>query len=129
MLIGERLRQLRQQRGMTRADMEQSSGLLRSFITRVELGYSIPTLETLERFAAALEVPLYWLFYAEESEGASTRPCRRASDPKPPLQLKPSDNEVRFLMKLAEATGRSVEPDPAFLVDFARQIVLGKPEN
>ncbi len=131
MLIGERLRQLRQQRGLSRGDIEQASGLMRSYITRVELGQSVPTLEALERFAAALEVPLYWLFYVEESDGQPTAwACPRSPLSKPQQQpLKPSDGEARFLMKLAELTGRRVEADPAFLLDFARQLALGKPEN
>src|SRR5580658_7676893 len=74
MLIGERIRHLREERGLSRADIEQATGLLRSYVCRVELGQSIPSLEALERFAAALEVPLYWLFYAEEPDDNATGP-------------------------------------------------------
>jgi transcriptional regulator with XRE-family HTH domain len=114
---------------MTRADIEQLSGLLRSYITRVELGQSIPSLETLERFAAALEVPLYWLFYVEEPDGRPALPCSRPMPEKARSAVRPSSDDTRFLMKLAEMTGRRVEPDPAFLLDFARQLALGKPQN
>src|SRR5215470_10091928 len=62
-VIGERLRTLRQQKGFSQGDLERASGLLRCYISRVELGYTVPSLETLERFAAALDVPLYRLFY------------------------------------------------------------------
>lgn len=128
MLIGERLQQLREERGMTRADIERSSGLLRSYIARVELGQLVPSLEALERFAAALEVPLYWLFYVEESQDGSVPPHPRRHVPRT-QEGKPSGEESRFLMKLAQTTGRRVESDPAFLLDFARQLALGKPEN
>jgi len=129
MLIGERLRQLRQERGLTRADVEQSSGLLRSYITRVELGQSVPTLEALERFAAALEVPLYWLFYVEDAHG-DLAPRGPRLRPKPDQQeATASGSEARLLMRLADLTGRRVDTDPAFLLDFARQFALGKPEN
>ncbi|HEV3276275.1 MAG TPA: helix-turn-helix transcriptional regulator [Terriglobia bacterium] len=129
MLIGERIRHLREERGLSRADIEQATGLLRSYVCRVELGQSIPSLEALERFAAALEVPLYWLFYAEEPDDNATGPRFRpdAAQPQPERQL--SGGDARFLMKLAELTGRRVEADPAFLLDFARQQALGKPEN
>jgi transcriptional regulator with XRE-family HTH domain len=129
MLIGERLQQLREERGMTRADVERSSGLLRSYVARVELGQLIPSLEALERLASALEVPLYWLFYVEESEDGSLPPYPRRHSPKALQEGKPSGDEARFLMKLAQMTGRRVESDPAFLLDFARQLALGKPEN
>jgi transcriptional regulator with XRE-family HTH domain len=114
---------------MSRADLEQSSGLLRTYITRVELGQSVPTLEALERFAAALEVPLYWLFYAEEvdSDSARPHPCPAAEKVRP--ESRASGSEARLLLRLAELTGRRVETDPAFLLDFARQVALGKPEN
>lgn len=114
---------------MTRADVEQCSGLMRSYITRVELGQSVPSLEALERFAAALEVPLYWLFYVEEADGDWARPSL-APRPKPVQhESKTPSGEERLLMRLAELTGRHVETDPAFLLDLARQFALGKPEN
>lgn len=129
MLIGERLQQLREERGMTRADVERSSGLLRSYVARVELGQLVPSLEALERFASALEVPLYWLFYVEESQDASVPLHPRRHTLQPREEGRPSGDESRFLMKLAQMTGRRVESDPAFLLDFARQLALGKPEN
>ena len=43
--------------------MERKTGLLRCYISRVENGYTIPKVDTLENFARALEVPLYQLFY------------------------------------------------------------------
>ena len=61
--IGLRLRQLREQRGLSQADIEQKAGLVRCYISRVENGCKLPSLRTLERFAFALDVPLYRLFY------------------------------------------------------------------
>lgn len=126
MLIGERIRQLREERGLSRADIEQASGLVRSYICRVELGQVIPSLEALERFAAALEVPLYWLFYVGDADSGSAYPRPTA---KKPLEAEPSDGEARLLMKLAQLTGTRVKAGPAFLLDLARQLALGKPEN
>jgi transcriptional regulator with XRE-family HTH domain len=63
MVIGDRLRALREQRNMSQGDVEKRMGLLRVYISRVENGHTVPALETLEKFARALEVPMYVLFY------------------------------------------------------------------
>lgn len=63
MLIGNRLRSLREDKKLSQADIEKRSGLLRCYISRVENGYTIPAIKTLEKLAGALEVPLYQIFY------------------------------------------------------------------
>jgi len=63
MAIGARLRQLREQRGMSQGDVEKLTGLLRCYTSRVEHGHTVPLLDTLEKYAAAFGVPLYRLFY------------------------------------------------------------------
>jgi transcriptional regulator with XRE-family HTH domain len=73
MLIGQRIRQLREQKGLSQGDLEAATGLLRGYISRVENGHTVPSLETLERFAAALDVPLYQLFYTAEGGPAAAR--------------------------------------------------------
>lgn len=62
MNIGERIRTLRERKGLTQGDIEKRSNLLRCYISRVENGHTIPTLENLERFSRVLEVPLCTLF-------------------------------------------------------------------
>jgi len=63
MLIGDRLRAIREAKGLSQGDIEERSGLKRSYISRVENGHTVPSVETLEKLARALEVPLYQLFY------------------------------------------------------------------
>jgi transcriptional regulator with XRE-family HTH domain len=63
MLIGQRLRELREAQNLSQGDVEKRSGLFRSYISRVESGHTVPTIETLEKYAGALNVPLYRLFY------------------------------------------------------------------
>ena len=63
MLIGTRLRQLREQKQLSQGDIEERTGLLRCYVSRVENGHTVPSLETLERFAGVLDVPLYQLFF------------------------------------------------------------------
>jgi transcriptional regulator with XRE-family HTH domain len=66
MLIGERIRALREKRGLTQGDIEKRAGLLRCYTSRVENGHTVPSLETIEKIARALELPLYQLFYDGE---------------------------------------------------------------
>src|SRR6202051_3651813 len=66
MIIGERLRELREEKKLSQGDIEEKTGLLRCYISRIENGHTIPAVETLEKFAHALEVPMYQLFYDGE---------------------------------------------------------------
>ena len=63
MIIGDRLRALREEKRLSQGDIEKRTGLLRCYISRVENGHTVPAIETLEKMARALEVPLYQLFY------------------------------------------------------------------
>jgi transcriptional regulator with XRE-family HTH domain len=66
MIIGDRLRSLREVKKFSQGDIEKRTGLLRCYISRVENGHTVPAVETLEKFARALEVPLYQLMYDGE---------------------------------------------------------------
>jgi transcriptional regulator with XRE-family HTH domain len=66
MEIGERLKALREQRDMSQGDVEKRTGLLRCYISRVENGHTVPAIETIEKLARAMEVPMYALFYEAE---------------------------------------------------------------
>lgn len=66
MVIGDRLRSLRDQKNLSQGDIEERTGLLRCYISRVENGHTVPAIETLEKMARAMGVPLYQLFYDGE---------------------------------------------------------------
>jgi transcriptional regulator with XRE-family HTH domain len=66
MIIGERLRALREAKKFSQGEIEKRTGLLRCYVSRVEHGHTVPNVETLEKFARALEVPTYQLFYEGE---------------------------------------------------------------
>ena len=66
MIIGDRLRALREQKNFSQGEIEKRTGLLRCYVSRVENGHTVPAVETLEKFARALEVPMYQLFYDGE---------------------------------------------------------------
>jgi transcriptional regulator with XRE-family HTH domain len=73
MEIGRTLRAMREAKLLSQGDIERETGLLRAYISRVENGHTIPSIETLEKFARVLNIPLYKLF----TNGAS------AEAPKP----------------------------------------------
>src|SRR5208283_4090964 len=80
MIIGTRLKKLREERNLSQGDIEKRTGLLRCYISRVENGHTVPSLETLERLAAALELPLYQL----STKGTSHLRCRTLANARRP---------------------------------------------
>jgi transcriptional regulator with XRE-family HTH domain len=63
MIVGYRLRELREAKKLSQGEIESRTGLLRCYISRVENGHTVPSMETLEKLARGLEVPMYQLFY------------------------------------------------------------------
>jgi transcriptional regulator with XRE-family HTH domain len=121
MIIGDRLRELRQEKKLSQGDIEKRTGLLRCYISRVENGHTVPAIVTLEKLARALEVPLYQLFY----EGKEP--------PKLPNLLKrrtPDDSvwgssgkHAIYLHKLIKCLSKAVEPDRKLLMAMAQKMI------
>ena len=122
MLIGERLRQLREQRGLSQGDVEKASGLLRGYISRVENGHTVPTLETLERFAVALDVPLYRLFYTVEDTPQAPNLTTRKTLEELADHLGTLGSDARFLLKLKGLVCKMVDSDRALFLVVARKL-------
>src|SRR6266704_2016186 len=81
MIIGERLRVLREEKKFSYVEIENRTGLLRCYVSRVENGHTVPAVDTLEKFARALEVPMYQLFHdGEEPPKLPNLPKRKSSD-------------------------------------------------
>jgi len=74
MEIGRKLRQLREDKHLSQGDIEERTGLLRCYTSRVENGYTVPSVSTLVKYARALEVPLYRFFTDGESVKAPSFP-------------------------------------------------------
>src|SRR5258708_18958225 len=70
MVIGHRLKELRESKELSQGDIEKRCGLLRCYISRVENGHTVPSVETVEKMARALEVPMYRLFHDGETAGS-----------------------------------------------------------
>lgn len=67
MKVGISIRDLRQKRGLSQGDLERRTGLMRCYISRVENGHTVPSIETLSRIARALEAQLVDLFLGADS--------------------------------------------------------------
>jgi transcriptional regulator with XRE-family HTH domain len=81
LIIGDRLRALREEKKFSQGDIEKKTGLLRCYVSRVENGHTVPSVETLEKFARALEVPMYQLFYdGENPPKLPNLPNRKTAD-------------------------------------------------
>src|SRR6516225_11473934 len=101
-LIGGRLCTLRKQRGFSQGDLETATGLMRSYISRVERGHTVPSIETLERLAAALGVPLYQLFYEGEEPPSTPHLTYRPTLEELANELGAEGAEAPFLLKVGK---------------------------
>ena len=122
MQIGNRLRMLREGKGMSQGDIEERTGLMRCYLSRLENGHTIPSLETLERLAAALDVPLYKMFYSDTGEAPSPNLTRRKSLEELAEQNGKAGQEARFLLRLRNLWVRLAEPDRDILLTLARKM-------
>ncbi len=65
--VGDQLKRFRELKGLSQGRIEELTGMYRCYISRVENGHTVPSLETLEKFARALGMPLYQILYERES--------------------------------------------------------------
>ncbi len=118
MLIGDRLRAFREAKKLTQGDIEERTGLLRSYVSRVENGHTIPSVETLEKWARALEMPLYQLFYeGKEPPKLPNLPQRKTAEE---IALGSSKKEARILAKFHRLLARVNAPNRQLLLLMAR---------
>ncbi len=94
--------------------------MLRSYISRVENGHTIPAVETLEKWARALEVPLYQLFYEGKERPKLLRlPKRKTAEG---IAFGSSKKEARILSKFRQLLARIDEPDRRLLLHMAQKM-------
>jgi transcriptional regulator with XRE-family HTH domain len=122
--IGERLRALREEKKLSQGDIEEKTGLLRCYVSRVENGHTVPNVETLEKFARALEVPLYQLFYeGEEPPKLPNLLKRKSADD---ILWGNSGKDARLLLKFCRLFGRMEEVDRGFVLFMAQKMAKRK---
>ena|SRR5579862_4640898 len=121
MLIGQRLRELREEKKFSQGIIEKRTGLLRCYISRVENGYTVPAVETLEKFARALEVPMYQLFYEGKGQPKmSDLPKRNGGSES---VWGNSGKDARTLSKFRRLLSKANENDRKLLLYMARKMV------
>jgi transcriptional regulator with XRE-family HTH domain len=120
MIIGERLRELREQKELSQREIEQRSGLLRAYLSRVENGHTIPSIDTLEKWAKALEVPMYQLFY----EGDKPPEPSTLRIWKLPVEETwgASGDDADFLKKLRRLLRKIDEPSRKIIIQMAAKM-------
>jgi transcriptional regulator with XRE-family HTH domain len=124
LIVGERLRALREEKKFSQGDIEKKTGLLRCYISRVESGHLVPAVETLEKFARALEVPLYQLFYdGEEPPTLPNLLKRKSADD---IAWGSSGKDARWLYNLRRLLSRTEESDRRILMFMARKMTRRK---
>ncbi len=120
MIIGDRLRELRQEKKLSQGDIEKRTGLVRPYVSRVENNHTVPNIETLEKWARALEVPMYQLFYdGEEPPKLPNLPERKSSDD---IAWGSSGKDAQFLDKLRRLLGKSSEEDRKLLLHMVQRM-------
>jgi transcriptional regulator with XRE-family HTH domain len=120
MIIGDRLRALREEKNLSQGDIEKRTGLVRPYISRVENNHTVPAIETLEKMARALEIPMYQLFYdGEEPPKLPNLPKYKSSDEN---VWGSSGKDARFLRKLRRLLGKANEQDRKIILLMARKM-------
>jgi len=120
MLLGDRLRAIREAKTLSQGDIEKRCRLLRSYLSRIENGHTIPSVETLEKLARALEVPLYQLFYeGEEPPRLPNLPKRKTAGE---IAWGSTGKEARLLKKFLRLLDRMKESDRRLLLDIAQKM-------
>ena len=120
MIIGEHLRVLREDKKFSQGDVEKRTGLLRCYISRVENGHTVPAVETLEKFARALEVPMYQLFYDGEEPPEPPNLAKRETADDNAWGSKAKD--ARMLAKFCRLFSRTSRSDLRLLFFMAQKM-------
>jgi transcriptional regulator with XRE-family HTH domain len=127
MVIGDRLRDLREQKNLSQGDIEKRTGLLRCYISRVENGHTVPAIETLEKLARAMEIPMYRLFYdGEEPARLLNLPKRKSSDD---LAWGSSGEDAKLLGQFRRIFSRTDAKDLKVLLFMAQKMAGPKRVN
>ena len=109
MNICHRLRRLREWKNLSQGDIEKRTGLLRCYISRVENGHTVPSVETLEKISRALEIPMYQLFIGVDD----------GEEPKLSLNGKRDRKGDRILARFRTLLPRMRESDRSLLLNTA----------
>lgn len=114
-VIGDKLKELRESKKLSQGDIEKRTGLLRCYISRVENGHTVPSVDTLEEMARALEVPMYRLFTDDAHVKKPNIPVSNGE----PAQNREQDAKLRPFVK---ALSRLTDKDRGLLLHMASKM-------
>ncbi|MGB6833357.1 MAG: helix-turn-helix transcriptional regulator [Candidatus Acidiferrum sp.] len=118
MQIGQRLKTLREEKDLSQGHIEKATGLLRSYVSRVENGHTVPTVETLEKWARALDMPLYKVMYDGDEP---PKPRKLVSDDDKGLWGY-SEKEISEFNQLRRYLAKMVPKQRTLLLGFAARL-------
>ncbi len=121
MIIGDRLREMREEKKLSQGDIEKRTGLVRPYISRVENNHTVPTIATLEKMARALEIPMYQLFYDGDEPPKLPNLRKRKSSEEDAWGS--SGKDARFLNKLRRLLGKADDNDRKLVMHMAQKMV------
>jgi transcriptional regulator with XRE-family HTH domain len=124
MIVGERLRELREAKHLSQGDIEKRTGLLRCYISRVENGHTVPAIETLEKMARALELPLYHLMY--DGDEVPEAPPAIASNRDKSQTWGVGGKDARYFQKLRRLLAKMNSDDRKLLLHTVERMARGK---
>jgi transcriptional regulator with XRE-family HTH domain len=116
MIVGDRLRAIREMKKLSQGDIEKSTGLLRCYISRVENCHTLPSIETLEKMVRALDVTMAQFFH-----DGNTKPPALAVTMEPTAKNL-SGKDAAAMAKIREAFPRMGDRDKSILVNLARKM-------
>lgn len=116
--IGEVIRTYRNDRGLSQGDIERRTGLLRCYLSRVENGHTVPSLETLAKIAEAMEISL-----ADFFPGADTPQDRETKKALGEL----SEEEIRFLADIKRYSASLTDEDKKLVLAMIRKMATVVP--
>ena len=120
MIIGDRLRVLREDKKLSQGDVEKRTGLLRCYISRVENGHTVPAVETLEKLARAFEVPLYQLFYEGDEPPKLPNLLKQKSSNEDAWGS--SGKDAKYFNKLRRLLGKSDDEHRKLVMHMAQKM-------
>ena len=120
MMIGSRLKELRESKSLSQGDIEKRTGLLRCYISRVENGHTVPAVETLEKMARALELPMYRLFH----DGEVPTSLHKLKPPKDD-EFGRKGAEADYFSKLRRLLAKMGPDDQKLLLHMAQKVAKG----
>jgi transcriptional regulator with XRE-family HTH domain len=118
-IIGDRLKSIRESKNLSQGHIEKRTGLLRCYISRVENGHTVPSIETLEKLARAMEIPLYQLFY--DGSDPKMLPAVKNSD-----EIRMSSRDQRAVDRLKKIFLKLSLRERGLLHSLAAKMVMNK---